>query len=609
MNWRSLKLVKSDRADTGAGVVAAGGESPEAILRGSKAKDKRLGAWTATAICGNDITSSCLYVSSIAIVYAGILAPVALLLAAGVLYLYKKIYTEVVEALPLDGGVYNALLNSTRKFDASLASCLTMLSYLATAVISAKTAAEYLRGLFPVLPPMEVTTLILVAFAVLTIMGITESSRVALAIFLLHLGTLSFFVLWILVSVPLPQMWSHNWHQFGHLDNWAKSLFLGFSAAMLGVTGFESSANYVEHQKPGVFRLTLKNMWIAVTIFNPLIALLALGVLPIPEIVSHQADLISVLGLKVGGHTLHTLIVWDAFLVLSGSVLTSYIGFGGLIHRMTLDQCFPQILLKKTRRNSYPVIVLSFLTLCISILYLTHGELLSLAGVYTISFLGVMTFFAIANILLRVNRRELKRTYNAGWVTVVLGALATMAGIVGNLSIDFRFLEYFAIYFVPAVIGYLFMYFRIPILKMVLTMIDHALGRVSRWRLGVNQQIEAITNVRVVVFVGWGTLPRMFKAFDYLNRNEDCRNILVCRLFTEDNPEDDLRLHRNIGIIRELFPHMTIEYMARKNAFSPETVEGLSKELEIPKNMMFMGSLTHTLDFSLQDLGGVRVIW
>jgi hypothetical protein len=113
----------------------------------------------------------------------------------------------------------------------------------------------------------------------------------------------------------------------------------------------------------------------------------------------------------------------------------------------------------------------------------------------------------------------------------------------------------------------------------------------------------------VVVFVGWGTLPRMFKAFDYLNRNEDCRNILVCRLFTEDNPEDDLRLHRNIGIIRELFPHMTIEYMARKNAFSPETVEGLSRELEIPKNMMFMGSLTHTLDFSLQDLGGVRVIW
>ncbi len=72
--------------------------SPEELLLG-KGKKERLGPWYATAICGNDITSSCLYVSAIAIVYAGPLAPVALLLAAGVLYLYRKIYTEVVEAL------------------------------------------------------------------------------------------------------------------------------------------------------------------------------------------------------------------------------------------------------------------------------------------------------------------------------------------------------------------------------------------------------------------------------------------------------------------------------------------------------------------------------
>jgi len=83
--------------------------SPEELLLGG-GKKERLGHWYATAICGNDITSSCLYVSAIAIVYAGALAPFSLLLAAGVLYLYKKIYTEVVEALPLDGGAYNALL-------------------------------------------------------------------------------------------------------------------------------------------------------------------------------------------------------------------------------------------------------------------------------------------------------------------------------------------------------------------------------------------------------------------------------------------------------------------------------------------------------------------
>ena len=146
---------------------------PEELLEGEDHKG-RLGPWYSTAICGNDITSSCLYVSAIATVYAHALAPVALLIVAGILFLYRKIYTEVVEALPLNGGAYNCLLNSTRKFTASIAACLTLLSYLATAVISAKTATTYLDNLLPFLPAMETTVAVLVIFAALTILGITE---------------------------------------------------------------------------------------------------------------------------------------------------------------------------------------------------------------------------------------------------------------------------------------------------------------------------------------------------------------------------------------------------------------------------------------------------
>ena len=96
-----------------------------------------LGQLASTAICGNDITSSCLYVSALAIVYAGKLAPISLLMVAAVLFLFRKIYAEVVGALPLNGGAYNALLNTTSKRAASVAACLTVLSYMATAVISA----------------------------------------------------------------------------------------------------------------------------------------------------------------------------------------------------------------------------------------------------------------------------------------------------------------------------------------------------------------------------------------------------------------------------------------------------------------------------------------
>ncbi|MEW6386265.1 MAG: APC family permease [Thermodesulfobacteriota bacterium] len=583
--------------------------TPEELLEG-EAKKARLGAWYATAICGNDITSSCLYVAAISTVYAHALAPLVLLIVAGILYLYRKIYTEVVEALPLNGGAYNCLLNSTRKFSAAMAACLTLLSYLATAVISAKTAAEYLETLLPFLPPMEVTAVVLVFFAGLTILGITESARVALVIFIVHLGTLLLFIFWCLPPLMhSPQVLWQNWHSLRLEVNWPKALFLGVSAAMLGVSGFESSANFVEQQRHGVFRLTLRNMWLAVTILNPLIAFLALALLPVPEIGHLRDDLLSNLGLMVGGPHLRTLIVVDAFLVLSGAVLTSYIGVTGLIHRLTLDQCFPQLFLKANRRGSYHRIILAFMILCLSILYLTRGQLLSLAGVYTISFLGVMTLFGIGNILLKINRKELKRTYRAGWLAVIFGVLATSAGIVGNVIIDYRFLLYFAVYFIPAVLLVSLMYGRIAIFKAILMVINEALERIVLWRSSIIDQIMDITNIKMVIFVRGGRLFRLAKAFDYIAKNESSKKITVVHLFSQYDAHEEEELENSLNIIRELYPDLKIDYLSRQGHFSPVMVNDISKELGVPKNNIFIGAPEEKHRFSVEDLGGVRVIF
>jgi len=96
-------------------------------------------------------------------------------------------------------------------------------------------------------------------------MGISDSARVALVIFVLHIGTL----------VPVFSVDSCQLRSCSHVGNQPANLVatkklgeiavLGFSAAMLGVSGFESSSNFVEQQRPGVFRLTLRNMWVAVT--------------------------------------------------------------------------------------------------------------------------------------------------------------------------------------------------------------------------------------------------------------------------------------------------------------------------------------------------------
>jgi amino acid transporter len=595
--------------DSDASTPAVQSPVPQELLEGEGHKG-RLGPWYSTAICGNDITSSCLYVSAIATVYAYALSPVALLIVAGILFLYRKVYTEVVEALPLNGGAYNCLLNSTRKFTAAIAACLTLLSYLATAVISAKTATTYLDNLLPFLPVLETTAVVLVIFAALNILGITESARVALVIFTIHLISLTIL---LLLSLPIilksSQVWMQNWHMLVTEVNWPRALFLGVSAAMLGVSGFESSANFVEQQEPGVFRLTLRNMWLAVTIFNPLIALMALGLMPVAQITRYQDDLLSQAGLLVGGQFLHNLVVVDAFLVLSGAVLTSYVGITGLVYRMTLDQCFPPFFLKKNRRGTHHRIILSFMILCISILYLTQGKLLSLAGVYTISFLGVMTLFGIGNILLKVNRPELKRTYRASWITVLLGVLATTLGIVGNAIIDYRFLLYFSLYFIPAVLLVGLMYARIPIYKGVLLLINEAFERLFLWRSTVIDKIMAITNIRMVLFVRGGSLNRLAKAFDYIAQNESSQKITVVHLYTIFDQEAEDLIKKSLKIIEELHPDLKINFLSREGQFGPKAVEAISQELQVPNNNIFIGAPEEKHRFSVEDLGGVRVIF
>ncbi len=69
-------------------------------------------------------------------------------MVAGVLYLFRRIYAEVGSALPLNGGSYTVLLNTTGKRLAAGAAVLTLLSYIATAVISANEAMHYAHNLY-----------------------------------------------------------------------------------------------------------------------------------------------------------------------------------------------------------------------------------------------------------------------------------------------------------------------------------------------------------------------------------------------------------------------------------------------------------------------------
>jgi len=577
-----------------------------------KTTHQKLNQVFATAICGNDILSSALYVSGIAIVFVGVYAPLVLAAVAVVLYCYKAVYTEVVEALPINGGAYNCLLNGTGKPFAAVAGVMTILSYIATAVISASVGVKYLHTIVPAIPVIPTTIVLLLGFAILVVAGIKDSANVAFGIFAFHIFTLtSFLVIGTWYYFSGHSLFTENitiTHDIiANIGGLREALFLGFCASLLGVSGFESSANFVEEQDKGVFRKTLRNMLIGVTIFNPLIALIILNAMPYLDIKTAQDFLLSDAAQVIGGSIFRYVVVIDAFLVLAGAVLTGYVGVSGLMQRMALDAALPNWLARKSKSGSYPRIIFTFFALCTSILLITRGDLLALAGVYSIAFLNVMTFFAVGNIILRMTRPDLKRTYHAPFLLICVAALATFFGILGNVQIDPNNFFYFGSYFVPAITLVLIVIFKDYVLRFFMRLTAH-----WPWmNYQIRKRFEVVIADKFVAFI-YNT-ERLYEIMKYIYWNEVGRNIILvhCHDADPNHAKTYQEIKAAIPVLQKggVFPNLKVTLLYKQKAFGPEVVKELSEELDVPTNRIFIGSLHNHHTFNYEQFGGVRIIF
>ena len=581
---------------------------------------KKLNQLEATAISGNDISSSVLYVSALSIAFAGQYAWITLLIVSGVLFLFRKIYGEVVGALPLNGGAYNALLNTTSKSVASFAATLTILSYMATAVISANEAIHYLHFIIPSMPIIIATIVLLSLFAILAIGGITESAKVAIGIFLFHLASL--LVLTVFVVIYLMKngagLFLENWHLPLKEGSIITAIFFGFAASMLGVSGFESSANFVEEQQKGVFPKTLRNMWAIVSVINPLMAIFALALFTLPMLQSdaYQNTLLIEMGDHVGGKWVALLIAIDAFLVLSGAVLTSFVGVTGLLERMTLDRIMPKFFLKKNKKGSSYRIIIVFLLLAISVLLITKGDVGLLAGVYTISFLSVMALFGIGNILLKTRRSELPRPEKATWISVIIAIVAVIFALTGNIIMKPEGdapsnLTVFLDYFIPFMIFIIIMLNRTVLLKFVLKFIHYLFSPFSKSFYKVDKKIltiiEDINEQEFVFFTKGQRVNLLNNVILYIRDNEHTKNVKIVYVKEKDTeiPKD---LEKEINFLDKAYPEIKINFLIEEGRFTPTKIRSLSEKWNIPINFMFIGSPTEKFPYKIEDLGGVRLI-
>jgi amino acid transporter len=582
------------------------------MLEMGKSVHKKLNELQSTAISGNDITSSCLYVSALTVMYAGQYAWISLLVVAMVLFLFRKIYGEVVGALPLNGGAYNVLLNTSSKRVASLAATLTVLSYMATAVLSASEAMHYLHRLTPEINVMIATIVVLSIFTLLTIAGIGESAIVAVVIFIVHLVSLSVLVIvgiWYIANTG-TEILHLNWATPTKSGGIITALFLGFSAAMLGISGFESSANFVEEQERGVFPKTLRNMWMAVSFFNPLIALIIIFVLPLASVGEHQESLLAHVGEITGGKWLAYLISVDAVLVLCGAVLTSFVGVSGLVNRMTLDRILPNFFLKQNKRGSHYRIAIAFMLLCVSVLLATGGILTSLAGVYTFSFLSVMALFGIGNLLLKVKRKKLPRPEYAPVLGVLVAITFIIIAFWGNLILNPESFKTFIYYLIPAFLVVLFMLNRSIIISALIVTVDSVFRPLRKLSIVSNRKLRQmyhkVHSQEFVFFTKRDDVSILNKVMQYVQDNETTKKIKIVNVMKLGDDNEKLKV--DIEVLDRAYPEIDIEFIEIIGEFNPSLIEELSQKWDIPKNFMFIASPSDRFSYRVADLGGVRLI-
>ncbi|CAI5701033.1 unnamed protein product [Peronospora effusa] len=639
-------------------------EASRNVLNGHK---HLLSQWPSTAICGNDILASVLYSSGIVAAKAGKLTPLAQILVAFVLFLFRSIYEEAVTAIPLNGGSYNVLLNTTSKKTAAIAASLGIISYLATGVVSGTSALRYLKTQLDV-DIVSGTILLLFGFAILSIIGMAESANVALIIFIAHVTTLTLLSGFSLCyAVQHPDTFWNNMHtDFPDVNvagdvvtgNLLTAIFYGYSSAMLGITGFETSAQFVEEQAPGVFRKTLRNMWVFATSYNLLLSFLSLAVLPLEGrggIYDDKDVVLASMGKVVAGKWLESWVSIDAFVVLAGGVLTSYVGITGLVRRLAFDRVLPAFLTYTNKwRGTNHYIILLFFVLQASLVIVLHADATVLAGVFTFAFLGVMALFAFGCILLKLKREDIPRDVHAPWWSCIFGLVMVLLGLLGNLLGDPTIFTYFALYFVVFTSTMFIMLERVFILRIVLYILQQLFpsrdaedgiakdnkaaksqGKVkegcrtgARGGRTITAVLEEIHLPPIVFFFKTPTLYVLNKAILYVRKNEHTHNLLVVHVSEDANLAEDKSaevteadtqrvqyerekiedMRKMARMFDQTYPKLKIDFVhVCGSSFDIALVHWLSEELGVPPNMMFIRQPSTQHIHQVATLG-VRVI-
>lgn len=414
-------------------------------------KDELLSWRLAAGIVGADIGTSVFYSTAVIMPYVGFLAPVVILCVCLLMWVFKAVYEEGCAASPFNGGAYMMALQTIGRRAAMFVGALTILSYLATAAVSAISGAFYLDSIDNVTDwPVHLITLVaavpVIFFGILNIVGIKEPAKIVFAIAFFHFGLLlcmDAYGIWLALYRHVD--FSRIWQGSQHLTT--INLLHGFAAGFLGITGFESAAQIVEQLKTPTWK-TLQRVYLAIVILvgvtAPLTSYLCLILLSDAQIATSKNNLLSGLAYFEGGQVLLTILVIDACLTLFAAVNTAYAGCIGLCTTMSKQGNLPGFVLNRWAEKypvfqGYPVVCLSFMAITLAMIATLPGQVENLGQVYGMAFLGVMIAFSFGVLMLRI-RMPLKVSrspYRARFVLEIGKTKFSGSALIGLVVLSF----------------------------------------------------------------------------------------------------------------------------------------------------------------------------
>ena len=249
------------------------------------------------------------------------------------MWLFKRTYEEGLALSPYNGGAYSMILRSLGRRSAVLAGTLTVVSYLATAAVSALSGGFYLLSSWPDLSSEAVnhyavllSFIPIILFSLLNTKGIREPAKIVTVIAGIHFLLLIILGFWGLgfLAFNYDQIDFSKFNQLVPTGELSLPLIMyGFAAAFLGITGFESAAQIVEELETPILRTVrrlYKTVIILVSVTAPVISILCLTILSRDQVDEHNKYLISEYAFTLGGSPLRFVIIRRSHTTSSPSV-------------------------------------------------------------------------------------------------------------------------------------------------------------------------------------------------------------------------------------------------------------------------------------------------